>query len=73
MCSDKEEDDEYDQNDLALMARSSFDDSDVESQGLAFYHWDPAQFVGRSEILAWINSTLHLNLSKVEEACTGAV
>ncbi|KAK8673956.1 hypothetical protein V6N13_112265 [Hibiscus sabdariffa] len=34
---------------------------------------DGAYFVGRSEILAWINSTLHLNLSKVEEACSGAV
>ncbi|KAG9145271.1 hypothetical protein Leryth_008228 [Lithospermum erythrorhizon] len=34
---------------------------------------DPAYFVGRSEILTWINSTLCLNLSKVEEACTGAV
>ncbi|CAN1343200.1 Microtubule-associated protein RP/EB family member 1C [Linum perenne] len=34
---------------------------------------DPAYFVGRSEILAWINSTLKLNLSKVEEACSGAV
>ncbi|KAJ0236546.1 Microtubule-associated protein RP/EB family member 1C [Hirschfeldia incana] len=34
---------------------------------------DAAYFVGRSEILAWINSTLHLNLSKVEEACSGAV
>ncbi|KAL3626826.1 hypothetical protein CASFOL_029398 [Castilleja foliolosa] len=34
---------------------------------------DSAYFVGRSEILAWINSTLHLSLSKVEEACTGAV
>ncbi|KAK9098831.1 hypothetical protein Syun_025876 [Stephania yunnanensis] len=28
---------------------------------------DAAYFVGRTEILAWINSTLHLNLSKVEE------
>lgn len=28
---------------------------------------DSAYFVGRSEILSWINSTLHLNLSKVEE------
>ena len=28
---------------------------------------DGAYFVGRNEILAWINSTLHLNLSKVEE------
>ncbi|KAM7507134.1 hypothetical protein LguiA_017587 [Lonicera macranthoides] len=34
---------------------------------------DGAYFVGRSEILAWINSTLHLTLSKVEEACSGAV
>ncbi|KAL2531824.1 Microtubule-associated protein RP/EB family member 1C [Abeliophyllum distichum] len=34
---------------------------------------DSAYFVGRSEILSWINSTLHLNLTKVEEACTGAV
>ncbi|CAA0840998.1 Microtubule-associated protein RP/EB family member 1C [Striga hermonthica] len=34
---------------------------------------DSAYFVGRSEILSWINSTLHLSLSKVEEACTGAV
>ncbi|THU74754.1 hypothetical protein C4D60_Mb04t36760 [Musa balbisiana] len=28
---------------------------------------DAAYFVGRNEILAWINSTLQLNLSKVEE------
>ncbi|KAJ6735424.1 MICROTUBULE-ASSOCIATED PROTEIN RP/EB FAMILY MEMBER [Salix purpurea] len=34
---------------------------------------DSAYFVGRSEILHWINSTLQLNLSKVEEACSGAV
>ncbi|KAJ7944469.1 Microtubule-associated protein RP/EB [Quillaja saponaria] len=34
---------------------------------------DSAYFVGRSEILAWINSALQLNLSKVEEACSGAV
>ncbi|OIV92858.1 hypothetical protein TanjilG_00992 [Lupinus angustifolius] len=34
---------------------------------------DSAYFVGRSEILAWINSSLQLNLSKVEEACSGAV
>ncbi|KMT19162.1 hypothetical protein BVRB_1g015560 [Beta vulgaris subsp. vulgaris] len=34
---------------------------------------DSAYFVGRSEILSWINSTLHLNLSKVEEAASGAV
>ncbi|KAL8172042.1 hypothetical protein V2J09_023846 [Rumex salicifolius] len=34
---------------------------------------DSAYFVGRSDILAWINSTLRLNLSKVEEAASGAV
>ncbi|KAI4330617.1 hypothetical protein MLD38_028890 [Melastoma candidum] len=34
---------------------------------------DSAYFVGRSEILSWINSTLCLNLSKVEDACSGAV
>lgn len=28
---------------------------------------DSAYFVGRSEILAWINSTLNLSLTKVEE------
>ncbi|ONK80269.1 uncharacterized protein A4U43_C01F15780 [Asparagus officinalis] len=32
-----------------------------------------AYFVNRNKILAWINSTLHLNLSKVEEAASGAV
>ncbi|KAI3922409.1 hypothetical protein MKX01_006098 [Papaver californicum] len=34
---------------------------------------DSAYFVGRTEILAWINSTLHLNISKVEEAASGAI
>ncbi|CAK9259849.1 unnamed protein product [Sphagnum jensenii] len=34
---------------------------------------DAAYFVGRNEILAWVNSTLHLALSKVEEAASGAV
>ncbi|CAM8899929.1 hypothetical protein QQ045_010246 [Rhodiola kirilowii] len=34
---------------------------------------DSAYFVGRSEILQWINSTLNLSLSKVEEACSGAI
>ncbi|KAH7301323.1 hypothetical protein KP509_23G020200 [Ceratopteris richardii] len=34
---------------------------------------DSAYFVGRNEILQWINSTLQLNLVKVEETCKGAV
>ncbi|XXG63840.1 hypothetical protein AAC387_Pa05g1938 [Persea americana] len=34
---------------------------------------DSAYFVGRSEILAWINSTLNLSLTKVEEAASGAI
>ncbi|KAL9275845.1 Microtubule-associated protein RP/EB family member 1C-like protein [Drosera capensis] len=34
---------------------------------------DSAYFVGRTEILAWINSTLQLSLSKIQEACSGAV
>ncbi|KAI3991172.1 hypothetical protein MKX01_022393 [Papaver californicum] len=34
---------------------------------------DAAYFVGRTEILSWINSTLHLNIAKVEEAASGAI
>ncbi|XP_077213380.1 microtubule-associated protein RP/EB family member 1B-like [Tasmannia lanceolata] len=34
---------------------------------------DGAYFVGRNEILAWINATLQLNLTRVEEAASGAV
>ncbi|KAJ6802504.1 microtubule-associated protein RP/EB family member 1C-like [Iris pallida] len=34
---------------------------------------DAAYFVGRGEILAWINSTLQLSLPKVEAAAPGAV
>ncbi|XP_010547810.1 PREDICTED: microtubule-associated protein RP/EB family member 1B-like [Tarenaya hassleriana] len=34
---------------------------------------DSAYFVGRNEILSWINNRLQLNLSRVEEAASGAV
>lgn len=34
---------------------------------------DPAYFVGRREILAWLNGTFQMNLGKIEEAASGAV
>ncbi|XP_061375431.1 microtubule-associated protein RP/EB family member 1A-like isoform X2 [Gastrolobium bilobum] len=34
---------------------------------------DSGYFVGRNEILTWINNRLHLNLSRIEEAASGAV
>ncbi|XVF54288.1 hypothetical protein PTKIN_Ptkin05aG0168800 [Pterospermum kingtungense] len=34
---------------------------------------DSAYFVGRNEILTWINNTLQLNLSRIEDAASGAV
>ncbi|KAJ4872776.1 Microtubule-associated protein RP/EB family member 1B [Raphanus sativus] len=34
---------------------------------------DSAYFIGRNEILGWINDRLHLNLSRIEEVASGAV
>ncbi|KAL0384951.1 UNVERIFIED_CONTAM: Microtubule-associated protein RP/EB family member 1B [Sesamum radiatum] len=34
---------------------------------------DSAYFVGRNEILSWINARLQLNFSRIEEAASGAV
>lgn len=34
---------------------------------------DSAYFVGRNEILSWINARLQLNLARIEEAASGAV
>lgn len=34
---------------------------------------DPAYFLGRREILEFINSTCDVNLTKVEQTCTGAI
>ncbi|XP_042496311.1 microtubule-associated protein RP/EB family member 1B-like [Macadamia integrifolia] len=34
---------------------------------------DGAYFVGRNEILSWVNATLQLNISRVEEAASGAI
>ncbi|KAK4257182.1 hypothetical protein QN277_006804 [Acacia crassicarpa] len=34
---------------------------------------DSAYFVGRNEILTWINKRLQINLSRIEEAASGAV
>jgi hypothetical protein len=33
---------------------------------------DPAYFVGKNELLAWLNELLKLNYSKVEQCNTGA-
>ena len=39
----------------------------------AFGLQDPHYFLSKSEILGWINDTLSLRLTKVEDTCNGAV
>ena len=34
---------------------------------------DPAYFVGRKEILTWVNDTFSLNYTKIEDTASGAV
>jgi len=34
---------------------------------------DPAYFVGRIELLKWLNSFLSLQYSKIEEVCSGTL
>ncbi|EKX73195.1 conserved hypothetical protein [Theileria equi strain WA] len=34
---------------------------------------DNSQFIGRSELLAWVNELLELKLTKIEQCCNGAV
>ena len=34
---------------------------------------DGAFFVGRKEIVDWVNQTLEINIAKVEQTCSGAI
>jgi RP/EB family microtubule-associated protein len=34
---------------------------------------DGAYFTGRKEILEWINDTLEIGITKIEQTCTGAI
>lgn len=34
---------------------------------------DGAYFVGKNDLLKWINGTYQLNMNKIEQACTGAI
>ena len=41
--------------------------------GDKFGMMDNAYFTSKSEIIKWINETLKLNITKIEQACTGAI
>ena len=34
---------------------------------------DNAYFIGKSEIIRWINEILKMNITRIEQACTGAI
>lgn len=41
--------------------------------GTAIGIMDGAFFVGRKEIVDWINATLHLSINRIEDTCSGAI
>ena len=43
--------------------------ADIQSIGMM----DQGYFVGRKEIVDWINDSLDLNISKIEDTCSGAI
>ena len=40
---------------------------------ITFGMMDNAYFIGKTEIMKWINETLKMNITRVEQACTGAI
>ena len=40
---------------------------------VTFVMIDNAYFIGKTEIIKWINETLKMNITRVEQACTGAI
>ena len=40
---------------------------------ITFGMMDNAYFIGKTEIIKWINETLKMNITRVEQACTGAI
>ena len=40
---------------------------------VTFGMMDNAYFIGKTEIIKWINETLKMNITRVEQACTGAI
>ena len=40
---------------------------------ITFGMMDNAYFIGKSEIIRWINEILKMNITRIEQACTGAI